>query len=210
MPPCRCGVSSIWDRNLTHVRCHGALTGRAGVGEHGDAGRPLCSSARLSLGRSLSALCSSAGGVSHQPRTRRSHAAYEAFRSGGLPGVGSYFADDVRVGSARHTADRRHHPWPRRGPRAVGWNDGKAGRRRALCACAGSRRGRRGRLVLQASVLGAPDRERRDCPGVCGVLFEVREASMSGTAPMNAANENVAAKRLREWWASPPRSACNA
>ena len=29
---------------------------------------------------------------------------------------------------------------------------------------------------------------------------------MSGTPPMNAANHNTAAKRLREWWASPPRS----
>ena len=37
------------------------------------AARPLRSSARLSLGRSLSAQCS-AGGVSHQPRTERSHA----------------------------------------------------------------------------------------------------------------------------------------
>ena len=36
------------------------------------------------------------GGVSHQPRTERSHArAHEALRSGDLPGVGSYFADDV-------------------------------------------------------------------------------------------------------------------
>ena len=29
---------------------------------------------------------------------------------------------------------------------------------------------------------------------------------MSGTPPMNAPNHNTAAKRLREWWASPPRS----
>jgi len=29
---------------------------------------------------------------------------------------------------------------------------------------------------------------------------------MSGTPPMNAADHNTAAKRLREWWASPPRS----
>ncbi len=29
---------------------------------------------------------------------------------------------------------------------------------------------------------------------------------MSGTPPMNALNHNTAAKRLREWWASPPRS----
>ena len=38
------------------------------------ASRPLRSSARLSLGRSLSAQCGSAGGVSHQPSTYRSHA----------------------------------------------------------------------------------------------------------------------------------------
>ena len=29
---------------------------------------------------------------------------------------------------------------------------------------------------------------------------------MSGTPPMNAPNHNTAAKRLREWWASPPRA----
>jgi hypothetical protein len=29
---------------------------------------------------------------------------------------------------------------------------------------------------------------------------------MSGTPPMNAPNHSTAAKRLREWWASPPRS----
>ena len=29
---------------------------------------------------------------------------------------------------------------------------------------------------------------------------------MTGTPPMNAADDNTAAKRLREWWASPPRS----
>jgi hypothetical protein len=79
------------------------------------------------------------------------------------------------------------------------------GRRRALRADAGNRRGRRGRLVLQASVLGAPAGKRRDCPGVRGVLFEVPEASMSGTPPMNAANDNAARKGLRGWWASPPR-----
>ncbi len=28
---------------------------------------------------------------------------------------------------------------------------------------------------------------------------------MSGTAPMDAPNHNTAAKRLSEWWASPPR-----
>ncbi len=29
---------------------------------------------------------------------------------------------------------------------------------------------------------------------------------MSGTPRLDAANHNTAAKRLREWWASPPRS----
>jgi hypothetical protein len=43
------------------------------------------------------------------------------------------------------------------------------------------------------------------CPGVRGVLFEVPEASMSGTRPMNAANDNAARKGLRRRWASPPR-----
>jgi len=53
----------------------------------------LRSSARLSFGRSLGAQCG--GGISHQPRTERSHAAHEALRSGNLPRVGSYSADDV-------------------------------------------------------------------------------------------------------------------
>src|SRR5215467_1914293 len=57
--------------------------------------------------------------------------------------------------------------------------DGKTGSRRALRARAGSRRGRRGRPVLQEPVLGAADSERRNCPGVRGVLSEVPEASMS-------------------------------
>src|SRR5499433_3661839 len=51
--------------------------------------------------------------------------------------------------------------------------DGKTGSRRALRARAGSRRGRRGRPVLQEPVLGAADSERRNCPGVRGVLSEV-------------------------------------
>jgi hypothetical protein len=55
--------------------------------------------------------------------------------------------------------------------------DGKTGSRRALRARAGSRRGRRGRPVLQQPVLGAADSERRNCPGVRGA--EVPEASMS-------------------------------
>ena len=29
---------------------------------------------------------------------------------------------------------------------------------------------------------------------------------MSGTPPINATNHNTAAKRLHEWWTSPPRS----
>src|SRR5215813_2763320 len=60
--------------------------------------------------------------------------------------------------------------------------DGKTGSRRALRARAGSRRGRRGRPVLQEPVLGAADSERRNCPGVRGVLSEVPEASMSAAA----------------------------
>src|SRR5262249_6771799 len=57
--------------------------------------------------------------------------------------------------------------------------DGKTGSHRALRARAGSRRGRCGRPVLQEPVLGAADSERRNCPGVRGVLSEVPEASMS-------------------------------
>src|SRR5215472_10882222 len=57
--------------------------------------------------------------------------------------------------------------------------DGKTGSRRALRARAGSRRGRRGRPVLQEPVLEAADSERRNCFGVRGVLSEVPEASMS-------------------------------
>src|SRR6516162_10211781 len=57
--------------------------------------------------------------------------------------------------------------------------DGKTGSRRALRARAGSRRGRRVRPVLQEPVLGAADSERRNCPGVRGVLSDVAEASMS-------------------------------
>ena len=54
--------------------------------------------------------------------------------------------------------------------------DGRSGRRRALRARAGSRRGGRGRPVLEGQVLGAADRERRNCPGVLGVLSEVPAA----------------------------------
>src|SRR5262249_30613749 len=66
--------------------------------------------------------------------------------------------------------------------------DGKTGSRRALRARAGSRRGRRGRPVVQEPVLGAANRERRNCPGVRGVLSEVPEASMSAPAAMRAFN----------------------
>src|SRR5215468_9121162 len=63
-------------------------------------------------------------------------------------------------------------------------NGGETGSHRALRARAGSRRGRRGRPVLQAPPLGAADSECRDCPGVRGVLFEVPEACMSPAAAM--------------------------
>ena len=55
-------------------------------------------------------------------------------------------------------------------------------RARALRARAGSRRGRRGRPVLQEPVLGTADGERRNCSGVLGVLFEVPKDSMSAAA----------------------------
>src|SRR5215510_4933218 len=60
--------------------------------------------------------------------------------------------------------------------------DGKTGSHRALRARAGSRRGRCGRPVLQEPVLGAADSERRNCPGVRGVLSEVPEGSVSVAA----------------------------
>jgi 8-oxo-dGTP pyrophosphatase MutT (NUDIX family) len=47
--------------------------------------------------------------------------------------------------------------------------------RRALCAHAGGRRGRRGCLVLQEPVLGAANGEHRDRPGVRGLLITVPE-----------------------------------
>jgi hypothetical protein len=99
-----------------------------------------------------------------------------------LPAVGSYFADDV--GGKRPTCCRpaTSSVAVTRSPssRVERW---QARRHRALRARADNRRGRRGRLVLQASVLGPPDGERRDCAGVHGVLFEVPEASMSATRP---------------------------
>ena len=67
----------------------------------------------------------------------------------------------VRPGSTpQHAVERTH---------------GKTGSRRALRARADSRRGRRGRPVLQGPVLGAADGERRNCPGVRGVLSKVPE-----------------------------------
>src|SRR5665811_422270 len=61
----------------------------------------------------------------------------------------------------------------------VGRNHGKAGSDRALRARDGSRRGWRGRPVLQGPLLGAADGQRRDRPGVRGVLFQVPEAFVS-------------------------------
>ena len=42
--------------------------------------------------------------------------------------------------------------------------------------------------LLQEPVLGAADSERRNCPGLRGVLSEVPEASMSAAAAMRAFN----------------------
>ena len=63
--------------------------------------------------------------------------------------------------------------------RRVERKGGKTGNHRALRASAGSRRGRRGRSVLQAPLLGAAGSKRRDRPGVRGVLFEVPQAPLS-------------------------------
>ena len=63
-------------------------------------------------------------------------------------------------------------------------NGGKTDSRRTLRACAGSRRSRRGRPVLQTPVLGAANIKRRNCPGVRGLLFEVPEAPISAAAGM--------------------------
>src|SRR5664279_5122037 len=61
----------------------------------------------------------------------------------------------------------------------VGRNHGKAGIYRALRAHDGSHRGWRGRPVLPGPLLGAADGQRRDRPGVRGVLFQVPEAFLS-------------------------------
>src|ERR1700733_3989225 len=68
--------------------------------------------------------------------------------------------------------------------RVVERTDGKTDSRRALRACARSRRRRRGRPLLQEPVLGAADGERRNRAGVRGVLSEVPETSMSAAAAM--------------------------
>ena len=60
--------------------------------------------------------------------------------------------------------------------------DGKTSSRRALRFRADSRRNRRRCPVPQESVLGAPDGERRNSPGVLGVLSEVPEPSVSTLA----------------------------
>jgi len=73
----------------------------------------------------------------------------------------------VRPGSTpQHAVERKH---------------GKTGSRRALRTRADSRRGRRGRPVLQGPVLAATDGERRNCLGVRGILSEVLESSLSDT-----------------------------
>ena len=59
--------------------------------------------------------------------------------------------------------------------RVVERKDGRSGSRCALRARTGSRRGRRGRPVLQEPVLGAADSEHRNCTRVLGVLSEVPE-----------------------------------
>jgi hypothetical protein len=56
------------------------------------AAHPSRSSDRLSRGRSLGAQCSAEPSAENGAVAR---ATYEALRSGDLPGVGSYFADDV-------------------------------------------------------------------------------------------------------------------
>jgi non-specific serine/threonine protein kinase len=57
-------------------------------------------------------------------------------------------------------------------------DDGKTASHRAVRARAGSRRGRRGRPVLQARLLATADRQHRNCPGVRGLRPEVPEALM--------------------------------
>src|SRR6516225_2309676 len=74
-------------------------------------------------------------------------------------------------------------------------DDGKTGSRRALRARAGSRRGRRGRPVLQEPVLGAADSERRNCPGVLGVLSEV-PAAISHLAANPPSAQQFLAQRI--------------
>jgi len=67
--------------------------------------------------------------------------------------------------------------------RVVERDNGRSGSRCALRARADSRRGRRGRPVLQQPVLGAADSERRNCSRVLGVLSDVPEAISHQAAP---------------------------
>jgi hypothetical protein len=80
-------------------------------------------------------------------------------------------------------------------PHVVQGKDGKTGSRRALLARAGSCRDRRGRSVLQEPVLAEADGERRNRPGVRGILFEIPEASMSAVAAMRAHPAPLAHRR---------------
>jgi len=72
-------------------------------------------------------------------------------------------------------------------PLVVERKDGKVCSRRPLRSRAGSRRGRRGRPVLQEPVLAAADGERRNRPGFRVVLLKIPETSMSATVA-NAAH----------------------
>jgi len=89
--------------------------------------------------------------------------------------------------------------------RVVEREDGRSGSRRALRARADSRRGRRGRPVLQQPVLGAADSERRNCSRVLGVLSDVPEAiSHQGSG----SQRQRGAARICAGSNSPPVSIC--
>src|SRR5579875_1458280 len=68
----------------------------------------------------------------------------------------------------------------------------KTGSRRAVPARAGGLRGRRGHPVLQPPLLGAVDGERRNRPGIRGVLFEVPEVSTSAAATRRITAQDAA------------------
>jgi len=112
--------------------------------------------------------------LNRSPRQQESHS------SARCSGVFRATASLAIIASKRRSGSTPQHEVERK--------DGKTGSRRALRARAGSRRGRRGRPVLQEPVLGAADNERRNCPGVRGVLSQVPEASMSAAAAMQASN----------------------